>query len=127
MTKLERLEKRIALAVARAKALGYGLIVRQRYGVDYKDGIGWYPDGVCLSPGVCICGAIALAENPKDGRGIIHAIARKYGITEDQAMSLSDGFEGNRYGWDRQANKLDKVWYRIGRKWARRAEVEGGL
>lgn len=121
MTKLERLEKRIALAVARAKALGHGLIVRQRYGVDYREGVGWYPDG--SSPGVCICGAIALAENPKDGRGIIPAIARKYGITEDQAKSLSDGFEGT-YEWSRQANKLDKVWYRIGRKWARRAVDE---
>lgn len=79
MTKIERLQKRIALAVARADALGYTLIVRQRYGVDYRPDVGWFPDA-SDEPGVCICGAIALAENPKDGRGILKAIAQKYGI-----------------------------------------------
>lgn len=122
MTKLERLQKRIATAVARARALGARLVVRNAYGVDYDRETGWYP--VDADHKVCICGAIALAENPPDGDGILEAIAKKYGITEDQAASLSDGFEGNRYAWDQQATKLDRMWYRIGRKWRARA-VEG--
>lgn len=119
MTKMAKLQNRIRAAVARARALGFRLVVRNAYGVDYSAKAGWVP--VDSDKRVCICGAIALAENPKNGRGILRAIAKKYGITEQQAASLSDGFEGNHYRWDQQAAALDRDWYRIGRKWAERA------
>lgn len=118
-TKIQRLEKRIAVAVARARALGVQLVVRNAYGVDYEKETGWTPVG--SGNAVCICGAIALAENPSDGRGILTAIAKKYGITIDQAASLSDGFEGNN-PWEQAADERDKDWYRIGRKWRNRAD-----
>lgn len=121
MTKIQKLQKRIAVAVARARALGARLVVRNAYGVDYSPRTGWtlYDD----EKEVCICGAILLAENPTNGGGILKAIAKKYHITENQAASLSDGFEDNHWSWQQQAKKLDQAWYRIGRKWRERADA----
>lgn len=123
--KIRKLEARIEDAVGRARALGYKLVAQGSWGVKHGD-FGWVPEKG--EPEVCICGAIALAENPKNGAGILRAIAKKYGITVAQAASLSDGFENLREGsGDPDAGypkkyEHDSVWYRIGKKWRERAD-----
>lgn len=130
MTKLQRLEKRITAAVARAKGLGFNLVAQGQWGVEYDKAAGWVPDKTPMTDEqtVCICGAIALSENPKNGAGILRAIAKKFGISAAQAASLSDGFEGwtetegdPAMGYPKRYVH-DKVWYRIGRKWRNRAD-----
>lgn len=129
--RMRRLESRISWAVARARELGAELVAQQDWGVSYGKRTGWVSDNA--APQVCICGAIALAENPADGRGLLAAIAKKYDITIVQAASLSDGFEGfqlisgtktrkDEHGWYPSRYKQDPTWYRIGRKWRSRAD-----
>ena len=125
-TKIQKIQKQITAAVAHARALGATLVARGSWGVRYQAGVGWTPlpnDDLQ----VCICGAIALSENPTNGKGILHAIAKKYDITIGQAASLSDGFERYVVGeGDSPAYPVryehDPVWYRIGRKWRWRAD-----
>lgn len=131
-TKTQRIEAQITRAVARARALGAQLVAQYDWGVTYTAKAGW-----TAIPGqdaeVCICGAIALAENPPDGRGLLQAIAKKYRMTVGQAASLSDGFEGralyvDRRGyasggiWYPKKYRQDITWYRIGKKWRAKAD-----
>lgn len=114
-----QIEKRIAAAVSLVRRLGFRLVADRAWGVHRQRG-NWLPTA---THEVCICGAIALAENPPSRDGIITAVANKLGITKTQAASLSDGFEG-----DPEPNSgafrytIDKAWYRIGRKFRRRAD-----
>jgi len=131
MTKIQKLQARITQAVARARALGAELVAQGSWGAEYDRTAGWIvePNRFDGKKEVCICGAIAFAENLPNGKGLLRAISKKYGITVAQAASLSDGFEGYKFAvGDRDGDEypthyaLDKTWYRIGRKWRARAD-----
>ena len=113
--KVAVIELRIQEAVRTVRRFGFRLVADQRWGVEHQKG-GWLP-----SEGekeVCICGAIALAENPQGCHGVLSAVAQKLGISWKQADSLSDGFEG--FSYDESVH--DRAWFRIGRKFRRRAD-----
>ena len=130
MTKIQKLQKRIAAAVARARALGAELVAQGSWGAEYDPKAGWIVEpNYANKKEVCICGAIAFAENLPNGKGLLRAISKKYGITVAQAASLSDGFEGyteaEEFRDEDEYPKhyaMDKTWYRIGRKWRARAD-----
>ncbi len=113
-------ERVISRAVATIRRWDYRLVADNRFGVT-TDRRGWVP--ALDDQEVCICGAVALAENPTTRTGVIAAVARKLGITCAQAASLSDGFEDMEPGssWAGRYT-VDKAWYRIGRKWRQRAD-----
>jgi len=91
---------------------------------------------------VCLCGAVLHAVNgpisgieQMNGVQIIKAVAKKLGITYDQAISLNNGFEGRPITdlvargaeWDEDferflAKRIDKTWYTTGKSLRRQYE-----
>lgn len=92
---------------------------------------------------VCACGAILAAlgipqkvidhkNYESEGSQVIRAVAKKLGITLDQAISLNNGFEDagrgltyahGAYDLKLQEDRADAVWYSLGMTLRKRAVI----
>jgi len=119
-------ERLIEVAVPIAQRLGATLVRENTLGVWWnQESKTW---DLHAQKQVCLCGAIAFALQPEDHGNSFDAIARKLRITKMQVNSLSDGYEGFTPGGANPAltnpRTVDRVWWRIGRKWRERLQRE---